>query len=1053
MQYEVLGQIRVLRAGTPIRLGGPMAMRLLAALLVDAPRAVERDILIERLWGDDPPATATTALQVHVSRLRQVLEPGHRGGASSVLRTTDDGYGLVIDRAQIDSEHFESLVRQAEDFAMSEPERAVSDVESARALWRGRPWGALADEVWMRGEVSRLEELRRRADEQWGDVQLVLGRHDVIVDSLARAVAEEPLREHRWEQLMMALYRCGRQAEALRAFQDARRVLTDELGIEPSPALRALEQAVLVQDPDLDAPPRARPQRPRHNLPVMLTGLVGRDDDVVATRKALEESRLVTITGTAGCGKTRLALAVAEELVDRFDEGAWFVDLTAAASGDIVATHIATALGLRESDEHGPGNILALLQTFLRDRDVLLVLDNCEHVVAHVAAVVGSLLSTCPGVRVLATSRVIIGQVGETVQQLSPLPTPETDVAVEEVTSSPAVQLFLERASDAGASFDPTPEQLTTIGELCRFLEGVPLAIELVAMWTAALPPSEILERLVNRLVVMATDESLPERQRTLRTAIDWSYALLSDTERLAFRRLSVFPAGFTLGGAAAVVAGDPDATEAVIGLVARLVSSSLVRTYGPQVPARYRMLEAIREFAAEQLNRSGEAGQTRAHQFDYFAALARSSRRDEFFGPPNSETMAALDAEHDNIREALDRLIASRDREGAELLAGAMGTYWAERGHWGEGQRWITRALELPTDSRSPERARAFIALAQTTSSFAGIATRADELEQAVEICRNYDAPDQLGAALMYLSLARAWRREFPAMRAAFGEATQIAANLANRWVDTTLAVYDSLSLVLEGDRVEAHKGLLQGAAALLDLGDESLAARTLMYAGNISRLMGDLPAARRELEQSMEIARAQTMPGTYAHGTLALAQVAMDLGDADAPSLFVDCLAALEVIGDVRCTGVCQRSLGSLAIDKDQLDEALVWLRQSLEHLAAYDQRTLAIAIADIATIYQRHGEVRDAARLATAAQTLSEKPGMPLTSDERARIDAAVAATHTELHTNGAESPKRDDAVDLAAILTLARNRHPGTDSDRARTPSESFGLRQTRGLSPA
>jgi predicted ATPase/DNA-binding SARP family transcriptional activator len=1038
MHYEVLGEIRVLCAGTPIRLGGPMALRLLAALLVDAPRPVERDVLIERLWGDDTPATAITALQVHVSRLRQALEPGNRGGASWVLRTTDDGYGLTIDRAQIDAEHFESLVRQAEDFAMSEPERALSDVELARALWQGRPWAALADEAWLRGEVARLEELRRRADELWGDVQLALGRHDLIVDSLARAVAEEPLREHRWEQLMMALYRCGRQAEALRAFQDARRVLTDELGIEPAPALCALERAVLVQDPDLDAPPRARPQRPRHNLPAVLTGLVGRDDDVVAMCKALEGSRLVTVTGTGGCGKTRLALAVAERLVDGFDDGAWFVDLTAAASGDVVATHIATALGLRESDEHGLGNALALLQTFLRDREVLVVLDNCEHVIADVAAVVGSLLSSCPGVRVLATSRVVIGQVGESVQQLSPLATPDTDAAVEEITSSPAVQLFLERAGDAAASFDRTPEQLTTIGELCRFLEGVPLAIELAAMWTTTLPPSEILRLLGNRLLLMATNESLPERQRALRTTIDWSYTLLSETERLAFRRLSVFPAGFTLGGAAAVIDGDPDATEAVIGPIARLVGSSLVRTCGPQVPARYRMLEAIREFAAEQLHRSGEADQIRAQQFDYFVDLARRSRRDEFFGPPNSESMAALDAEHDNVREALDRLIASRDGERAELLAGAMGTYWAERGHWGEGQRWLTRALELATYSCSLERARAFIALAQTTSSFSGIATRADELEQAVEICRNHDAPDQLAAALMYLSLARAWRREFPLMRAAFSEAKQIAAHLGSRWADATLAVYDSLSLVLEGDRAEAHKGLLQGAAALLDLGDESLAARTLMYAGNISRLIGDLPAARHELEQSMELARAQEMPGTYAHGTLALAQVAMDLGDVDAPSLFVDCLSALEVIGDVRCTGVCQRSLGSLALDRDQLDEALFWLRQSLERLAAYDQRTLAIAIADIATIYQRRGEVEDAARLATAAQTLSGKQGMPLTSDERARIDAAVAATQTELHTNGAESPKNDDAVDLAAILALARNTVLETDSDPTRAP---------------
>jgi predicted ATPase/DNA-binding SARP family transcriptional activator len=1034
MKYEVLGEIRVLRAGAPIHLGGPMAVRLLAALLIDAPRAVERDTLIERLWGNDPPATETTALQVHVSRLRRVLEPGNRGGASSVLRTSDDGYGLVIDRAQIDADHFESLLREAEDLAEPEPERALSDVESARALWRGRPWGALADEVWMRGEVSRLEELRRRADELWADVQLALGRHDLIVDSLARAVAEEPLRERRWEQLMLGLYRCGRQAEALRAFQDARRVLTDELGIEPSPALRGLEQAVLVQDPDLDAPPLATRQRPRHNLPAMLTNLVGRADDVVATRKALEGSRLVTVTGAAGCGKTRLAIAVAEGLVDRLDDGVWCVDLTAATTGDLVATHITTALGLREIDEHGPDSALALLQTYLADREVLLVLDNCEHVVAEVATVLGSLLSSCPDVRVLATSRVVIGQIGESVRPLSPLAIPDADAAVEDTASSPAVQLFLDRASDAGAALDQTAEQLMTIGELCRFLEGLPLAIELAAMWTATLPPSEILELLSRRLLLIATDESLPERQRALRTAIEWSHTLLADNERVAFRRLAAFPAGFTLAGAAAVIAGDPDATDVVIGTIGRLVGSSFVRTDHPQVPARYRMLEAIREFAIEQLDRSGEVEEINARQLDYFVALARNSRRDEYLGPPNSETMAALDAEHDNIREALGRLIASRDGERAELLAGAMGTYWADRGHWGEGQRWLTRALELATDAHSLERARAIIALAQTTSTFAGIATRVEELEEAVEICRQHDAPGQLIAALMYLSLARGWRHEFPLMQVASREAKQIASNLGNRWADTTMAVYDSLALVLDGDRVQAHAGLLQGAAAFLELGDESLAARTLMYAGNVSRLIGDLAAARHELEQSMELARAQGMHGTYAHGTLALAQVAMELGHDDAQSLFVDCLAALEVVGDVRCTAVCQRSLGSLALDSDRLDEALDWLRQSLDALATYDQRILAVALADVATIYQRRGEARDASRLATAAQALSGKPGMPLTESERARVDAAVAATTAELHANGAESPQCDESVDLAAILAIAREADPGTGSDR-------------------
>jgi predicted ATPase/DNA-binding SARP family transcriptional activator len=1025
MDYEILGELRVLRAGAPIPLGGPTALRLLAALLIDAPRAVDRDTLVERLWGDRPPATAATALQVHVSRLRRALEPGNRGEACSIIRTTGDGYALDIDRARIDADHFEVLVHQAEELAVVEPERALRDVESARALWRGRPWGALADEPWLRGDVARIEELRRRADELWGDVQLALGRHELIVDSLTAAVEEQALREHRWEQLMLALYRCGRQAEALRAFQDARRILTEELGIEPSPALRALEQAVLVQDPSLDAPPRSTPERPRHNLPAALTTLIGRSEDAAVTQKLLEASRLVTITGTGGCGKTRVAIAVAEGLVDRYNDGVWFVDLAAASSPELVVIQIASDLGLREGGEHGPQDPIALLSAYLRSRQLLLVLDNCEHVVAAVATVVGALLTSCPGVRVLATSRVVIGLVGEAVNPLSPLDTPAVDATLEDVASSYAVQLFLQRATDADASYGRSSEQLRTIGELCRFLDGVPLALELAAMWVPTLAPSEILERLGSRLSLVAADDRLPKRQRALRTTIEWSHALLADTERLAFRRLSVFPAGFTLGGAGVVISGDAE-TDAVIGTVARLVGSSLVRTDHRTVPARYRMLEAVREYAAEQLQGSGEEVETRARQLDYFVGLARSVRTDEFFGPPVPEITAALDGEHDNVREALERLLVTRDGEGAVLLAGAMGTYWSERGHWGEGQRWLTRALNLTAGSHSLDRARALTALAQTTASFAGIAARVEELEQAVEIYREHDAQGHLIADLLYLSLARGWRREIPLMRAASAEVKRIAARLESRWADTTIAVYDSLALVVEGDPESARAGLAKGAAALLDLGDESLAARTLMYAGNVSRLIGDLPAARHQLEQSMELARTNAIHGTYAHGMLALAQVDMQLDDADAPSRFLDCLAALELIGDARCTGVCQRSLGSLALDAGRPDEALQWLQQSLDALAEYDQRALAIAIADLATIYQRRGETADAVRLAAAAQTLAQQPGLPLTGSERARVDASAALMNPDSSTTSPAPPASNGTIDIEAVLEIARHR---------------------------
>jgi predicted ATPase len=664
----------------------------------------------------------------------------------------------------------------------------------------------------MRGEVSRLEELRRRADELWGDVQLALGRHDLIVDSLARAVAEEPLREHRWEQLMMALYRCGRQAEALRAFQDARRVLTDELGIEPSPTLRALEQAVLVQDPDLNAPPRARPQRPG------TTCLPCSPDWSARRRRGRNAQALEAPPGHGhrhgGVRQDTPGLAVADRLVDRFDDGVWFVDLTARERrrrGDpyrrFGSERVTSTAPATPSRSYRPSCAT----------QVLVVLDNCEHVPptsSQWSVRCSRRVPVCACWRLLASSSVRSGRASSRCRP-SRRPRPMSQSRSHVVARGPAIPRTGRRC---GASFDRTPDQLTTVGELCRFLEGVPLAIELAAMWTAVLPPSEILELLGNRLLLMATDESLPERQRALRTTIEWSYTLLSDTERLAFRRLSVFPAGFTLGGAAAVIAGDPDATETVIGPIARLVGSSLVRTYGLQVPARYRMLEAIREFAADQLDRSGEADHTRAHQLDYFVALARNSRRDEFFGPPNSETMAALDAEHDNVREALDRLIASRDGEQAGLLRRRVPTGPART--VGEGQQWLTTPRAPQTHARS---AGPSIHCARRHPPRAS--RRADEPSRQSRSAET--TKRRISWPPPHVSLARTRAaREFPdASCVRRGKADRGAPGEPMDRYD--LAVYDSLALVLDGDRVEAHKGLLQGAAAVLDLGDESLAAR----------------------------------------------------------------------------------------------------------------------------------------------------------------------------------------------------------------------------------
>src|SRR5262249_52953451 len=550
---------------------GPMVTRLLAALLVDAPGGVERDVLIERLWGHRPPATARSALQVHTGHLRRALEPDHRGGSWSVLRTTANGYALKIDRAWIDADHFESLLSRAEQRAEADPRGALGDLESARALWRGRPWGALADEPWLLEDVARIEELRRRSDELWADVQLALGRHGLIVDALIRAVEAEPLREHRWQQLMIALYRCDRQAEALRAFQDARHTLTEELGIEPSPALRALEQAVLVQDKSLDAPPRLPRERPYHNLPAALTSLIGREDDLRETRKLLGGYRAATPTGVGGVGKTRLAVQAAADLVPRFVDGAWLVELAPISDPGLVPGRFAATLGLRE---RAGQSVTDMIADYLADRSLLLVVDNCEHVIDAAAQLVYALLNAAPHLHILGTSREPLGLPYEQVVGLPVLdvPAPSDDTDTGRLAGSAAVQLFVERACAVTAGFGLTPENQTDVAELCRRLDGIPLALELAAVRIDSMTPAEIVHNLEHRFQLLGVDRMHAGRHQTLRDTIDWSHQLLERNEQTLFSRLSVFAGGWTITSARSVAMGtgldEPAVLDGLTGLV-----------------------------------------------------------------------------------------------------------------------------------------------------------------------------------------------------------------------------------------------------------------------------------------------------------------------------------------------------------------------------------------------------------------------------------------------------------------------------------------------------
>jgi non-specific serine/threonine protein kinase len=602
---------------------------------------------------------------------------------------------------------------------------------------------------------------------------------------------------------------------------------------------------------------------------------------------------------------------------------------------------------------------------------------------------------------------------GEVCYVLTPLDTPSFDAPLEEIAASPAVRLFLERADDVGWDEGEGTAQLDSIAALCRFLDGLPLAIEMAATSTRTLSPAELLERLDRRLVLTDHVEGLNEHPRALRATIDWSHALLGEAEQLAFRRLAVFAAGSTLAGAEAVMSDGLVTSEAVVGVINRLVGASLLRPDQRMTPRRYRMLDTIREYAYERLVETGEGAAIRGRQVDYFVDLGMSVRVECRRAPAQPSTMALLDAEHDNIRETLERLIVEERGQAATRLAGAMGSYWNDRGHWGEGRRWLTRALALTNGQRSIERGRALLALAESTSTFSGIAATSAELEEAVDIIREGGDPTLLATALSYLANAYGWNGQRDRRQIVFSEAAAVIETIDNPWLQTVFSLYDSLGLVLVGDYSAAHEGLVVGAAKLIDLGDEAFASRAFMYAGNVARMIGDLQMAREDFEHS--IAMNDVLHGTRTHSALTLAQIALELGDTDAERRFRQCMTELEHIGDERCVAICQRTLGSHALDLGRTDEAIDLLRSSLDALAMHDERSLAVALADIARIRTAAGDVDVGAQLVAAARSLANRSGAPLSSMDRERIERALS-----LHDGEALREP-----DLEAVLELARD----------------------------
>jgi predicted ATPase/DNA-binding SARP family transcriptional activator len=679
LDVRLLGQIEVLLHGQRLEIRGKVQQRLLALLALEVGHIVSSDRIVDELWPDDRADGGAAAIKVPASRLRSAL-----GAAASISRS-GAGYRLEVPTQAVDVVRFERHIADAREQRTSRPQRAARAARAALELWRGEPFAGAGEPATggaLAAHAARLRELRLEALDLRIEADLALGAATELIGELESLLAEHPYRESSWRHLMLALYRADRQADALAAFHRARQALDDELGIEPGAELVALEAAILRHD----IPPVVPPER-RQTLPAVVTSFVGREAEVGDVLALLRRARLVTLTGVGGVGKTRLGLEAARAAAGDTADGGWFVDLARLADPDLVPAEVSAALNVPEDAGRGP---VERLIDHLRERETLLLLDNCEHLLAACAALARTLLEQCPAVHILATSRAPLGIAGESLY-----PVPPMTVATD------AVSLFLERARTASPGLALGATDGAVIERICEDLEGLPLPIELAAARARSLTLPDIADRLRDRFRFLVSWRRISEsRHRTLREAMDWSYDLLEPGERQLIERLSVFAGGFDLAAAAAI-AGDAGGTDAAtLDGLERLMDASLVTSPSTRSASaghrRYRLLETVRQHAAERLAAAGEDEPARERHARYYAALAVSADLSRVDGEEERLAIERLETDRDNIRVALAWLRDRGDWRELLLVVEALWRYWWVRGEAIEGRTWLERAVAM---------------------------------------------------------------------------------------------------------------------------------------------------------------------------------------------------------------------------------------------------------------------------------------------------------------------------------------------------------------------
>lgn len=1036
MRIGLLGPLEVRTdAGEAIEPRGARLRAVFVRLALDAGQVVPVYRLIDAGWADDPPAGAANALQAVMSRLRRSLPPG-------AIESHPGGYRLAVDPDAVDALRFEQLASSGRSLLTGDPGRSAVLLDEALALWRGTALADLPDAEFARAAATRLTEQRSVAIEDRAQAALDNGGGPADTAALAALVADSPIRERAVGLLMRSLAVAGRPADALAAYERLRTTVADEFGADPAPDLADLHLRILRGEFEPAEP--ASVVSAQTNLRPALTSFIGRDDDVRRVRKLVGENRLTTLTGPGGAGKTRLASESARTLADQFSGGVWLVQLAPLINGADIPQAILATLGLHDASiprlrtrvpelaaawaerlDDLAGHVEARAESVhrlagaLAAKKILIVLDNCEHLVDATASLAEHLLAECPELRILATGREPLGITGEAIWPVEPLALPRTEVDAEQASSYGAVRLFVERATASHPHFALDPTTAGDVIRICRALDGMPLAIELAAARLRTMTVAQIAARLDDRfeLLTAGSRTALP-RHKTLRATVEWSWSMLSDAECLMLRRLAFFTGGATADAAARVAAAgrdEADGSGATLRILTALVEKSLLLPdrCAPEErrgEPRYWMLETIKAFGQEQLAEAGETELVRRAHAELYVDLVEQAE-------PKLRTgeqlywLDRLDEDHDNIHAALRSAIAAADGDTAVRLVASLGWYWNLRAQRNEGFELAVDALELPSDLPTEVRALAYANSGMCASFWPLDDDQASKwFESAVDLIARSDTTrhPMLRLAGPMISMIKDWT----------GGGWQVPADLVkdpDPWVRGTALIMSAYSSFYAGrDHDRATSDLDAAVDALRTTGDRAGIGMALSSVAEVASWRGRFEAAAAYCTEAIALVTELKSHEDVARHRLQLAKLRWLL---DEPDQAREELAAAEKLADQTGLSEIQVMVALAAADIDRGDGKLATAEVSLDRatdlshslrpdsefhiLLASARGYLATAMGDLGSAADRH---RSAVKMAepgdslTFGQVLVGVADLALARNDPARAAELLAASET-------------------------------------------------------